>query len=680
VWQLGARTEALRRQEIRKEVDLVTHQAAAQLRYALDKHLVAQRQLANFFENSERVTSEEFEDFASTTFELTAGIVRLSVADPAYRVRWVYPEQARPLLLGFDIRSHPEGYATVLRAAETRGPALSPPLRLLDGGQGLLLALPILKGGAPQGFVVATFRSEEFFSSTAVPEVLGRYDQTVLAAGVEIFRSDAAGSQADGDLANSEEFVFGGTTLEVRLRPRPEVVDASLGSGLATFWILGSLLSLCAAGAAGAVTWWVGSLSKRVESKTQALQETRQRLDGAMQQLLQAEKIAALGELVAGVAHEMNNPLCSIMGYSQLLLSTESNPEKRSRLETVFSEAGRMAKIVRNLLSFARKQPPERKYLGLNGVVEKTLELKAYHFRTHQIRVEKELDPELPKTMLDFHQVQQVLINLFNNAEQAMISAGRGKRLRVRTRRRGDRIELEVEDDGPGIPREIQHRIFEPFFTTKTEGKGTGLGLSLCYGIVKEHGGSIKVHSLPGSGATFVVELPVLEGGGEAVGGAPAVRSLAAPPLRILIVDDELGVQNFLADVLGSRGHKVDTASDVPEAARKIHHRDYDVILSDMKMPSGSGGDVHESARRRSADLARRIVFMTGDEASDDTRRFLAQVGNETVGKPFRLEELDAAIARVTGGRPGSPGLPAPPREGAAARAWEPLPEGPSAG
>jgi sensor domain CHASE-containing protein len=194
VWQLGARTEALRRQEIRQEVDLVTHQAAAHLRHALDKHLIAQRQLANFFENSETVTAEEFEDFASTTFDLAAGIVRLSVADAAYRVRWVYPDEARPLLLGFNIRSHPEGYEAVHRAAVTRDAALSPPLRLLDGHQGFLLALPVLKSGSTRGFVVATFRSEDFFSATAVPEMLERYDQSVVAAGVERWSPRARGS------------------------------------------------------------------------------------------------------------------------------------------------------------------------------------------------------------------------------------------------------------------------------------------------------------------------------------------------------------------------------------------------------------------------------------------------------------------------------------------------------
>jgi two-component system NtrC family sensor kinase len=252
-----------------------------------------------------------------------------------------------------------------------------------------------------------------------------------------------------------------------------------------------------------------------------------------------------------------------------------------------------------------------------------------------------------------------------------MVSAGKGKRLRVRTRRLGDRIELEVSDDGPGIPGEIQHRIFEPFFTTKKEGKGTGLGLSLCYGIVREHGGNIRVQSRPGGGATFVVELPVLEGGEEAGGVTPAAPGHAVPRLRILIVDDERSVQDFLTDVLGSKGHRIDTASDVPEAARKIQQGDYDVIISDVKMPNGSGGDVHEAAQRRSAALARRIVFMTGDEASDDTRRFLGQVGNESVAKPFRLEELEAAIARVIASRPdppGASGAPSPEREQAATR------------
>ena len=379
------------------------------------------------------------------------------------------------------------------------------------------------------------------------------------------------------------------------------------------------------------------------------LSKTRERLDSAMQQLLQAEKLTALGELVAGVAHEINNPLSSIMGYSQLLLGKDLPPDVKRRLETMLSEADRIARIVKNLLTFARKHPPEKAHLGANGIIEKTLELKAYHFRVSQIQVEKDLAVDLPTTLLDFHQIQQVLINLLNNAEQAMVEAGRAGTIRLTTRLVGERIEVRVSDDGPGIPLEIQSRIFEPFFTTKKEGKGTGLGLSLCYGIIQEHGGTIRVESAPGKGAVFVIELPVIQETTAVVQEAPNAPSQnTVPPLRILVIDDERTLQDFLVDLLRSRGHKVDTASDAPEALQKIAANGHDLIISDMKMPHGSGKDIYKAVIENSPRLARRIIFTTGDGASAEATRFLKDAGNEIVLKPFKIEEIERAIAKAS--------------------------------
>ena len=387
---------------------------------------------------------------------------------------------------------------------------------------------------------------------------------------------------------------------------------------------------------------------RRAHAQSQEnLRETRERLDMATRQLIQAEKLTALGELVAGVAHEVNNPLASIMGYTQLVLGRDLPADVRRRLEIVFSEAERAGKIVRNLMTFARKQPPEKRYLGLNGIVEKTLELKAYHLRTSQIEVEKDLAANLPMTMLDFQQLQQVLLNLLNNAEQAMVEAGRGRKIRIATRAAGDRIEVRISDDGPGIPAEIQSRIFEPFFTTKKEGKGTGLGLSLCYGIIQEHGGSIRVESRPGEGTTFVTSLPVIRESMPGVGDPPGGEAPASRSLRILVVDDETNVQDMLADLLTARGHKVDTASDLPEAVRKIELDAHDLIISDMKLRGGSGRDIYEVAVNRSPRLARRIIFTTGDGASTETQEFLRKTGNEVLLKPCKLEEIERAIVQA---------------------------------
>ncbi len=390
-------------------------------------------------------------------------------------------------------------------------------------------------------------------------------------------------------------------------------------------------------------------MAAHVKDTELKVETTTARLDQATQQLMQAEKLTALGELVAGVAHEINNPLTSILGYAQLLLAKEESPEVRRRLETISAEAERTGRIVRNLLTFARKQPPEKRLLGLNGIVEKTLELKAYHFRVNQIVVEKDLARDLPKTMLDYHQIQQVVLNLLNNAEQAMSEGGAGGVIRIFTRAARGRIELRVADNGPGIPEEAMSRLFEPFFTTKKEGKGTGLGLSLCYGIVQEHGGTISADNISEGGALFTISLPV---SGESTETAEPGTPAGAPTsgrrrLRVFVVDDEQNVQSLIVELLTAQGHAVDTASDVPEALRKIASNDYDLIITDMKMPHGTGVDIYQAAERRDPGLARRVIFTTGDGASARTREFLESTGNEILIKPCRLEEIERVIDRA---------------------------------
>ncbi|HEV8700779.1 MAG TPA: response regulator [Candidatus Polarisedimenticolia bacterium] len=389
-------------------------------------------------------------------------------------------------------------------------------------------------------------------------------------------------------------------------------------------------------------------LRREHSQSKELLSQTQGRLDVAMGQLMQAEKMTALGELVAGVAHEINNPLSTIMGYTQLLLARGVPAEIQRRLDIVHSEANRLAKIVRNLLTFARKHPPEKKHLGLNGIIEKTLELKAYHFRASQIIVEKDLAADLPGTMLDFHQIQQVVLNLLNNAEQAIVEVKRGGTIRLTTRQAGDRIECRIADDGPGVPREIAERIFEPFFTTKKEGKGTGLGLSLCYGIIQEHGGSIRVECGPGQGATFVIDLPLLGNPETALPDTADTVPATVSSLRILVIDDESSIQDLLVELLRTQGHQVDTASDVPEALQKIASNGHDLIISDMKMPHGTGRDIYRAVLQKNARMARRIVFTTGDGASAEIKKFLTEAGNEILFKPFKLEDLAKAIALAT--------------------------------
>ncbi len=240
------------------------------------------------------------------------------------------------------------------------------------------------------------------------------------------------------------------------------------------------------------------------------LRETMEQLKSSQAQLLQSEKLAAVGQLVSGVAHELNNPLMAISGYVELMEMYVEDPTAREDLQNLKTLSERATSVVRNLLSFARKQDPKREYISVNDAIKVVIKLRAYELNLDNIEIVQELDPELPKTMADFQQLQQVFLNLLVNAEQAMRDAhGRGK-LIIRSEKVGDIIRVSFTDDGPGIPRDIVNRIFEPFFTTKPVGKGTGLGLSICYGIVREHQGKIYVNTKEGEGATFIVELPIV--------------------------------------------------------------------------------------------------------------------------------------------------------------------------
>jgi PAS domain S-box-containing protein len=267
---------------------------------------------------------------------------------------------------------------------------------------------------------------------------------------------------------------------------------------------------------------WVSALATRIEfqgkvavllslrdvTKDKLMEEERERLE---EELLLAGRLAAVGELAAGVAHELNNPLAAIQGFAQLL--TKSNDLKEATkkdLNTIFREAQRAARITQNLLSFARRHEPEKTLISINEAIEKTLELHANPMKVNNIEVELELAPDLPKTLADFHQMQQVFVNIVNNAEQAMVDAHGKGRLVVKTRKAGNMIQISFADNGPGIPEENINRIFDPFFTTKEVGKGTGLGLSICYGLVEAHGGRIYAQSKLGQGATFVVEIPIV--------------------------------------------------------------------------------------------------------------------------------------------------------------------------
>ncbi len=389
--------------------------------------------------------------------------------------------------------------------------------------------------------------------------------------------------------------------------------------------------------------------TERAAQLAKALEE----LKALRERLTHSERLSIMGQVVAGVAHELNNPLSGILGYGQLLLGRDAvqrDAGLRGDLETVVHEAERCRKIVQSLSTFSRQRKAERRPVSINEIIEQSLTLEAYQLKTRNIAVAKALDPELPPTMADAAQLQQVLLNLFVNAQHAMSgTSGRGT-LTVRSKRADGRIRIEVEDDGPGIPERNLSRVFEPFFTTKEVGKGTGLGLSISYGIIEEHQGRIWAESRPGKGALFVVELPVVEAvpatAPEPPAGAPAPRGR-----RVLVVDDEKVVRDVLSSVLREMGQKVDLAADGRAAQDKLAAADYDLVLCDLRMPELDGLALYSWTRRERPGLARRWVFITGS-VTPETERALAELDAPSLTKPFDVPELKATLSRLLSSDP----------------------------
>jgi signal transduction histidine kinase len=360
-------------------------------------------------------------------------------------------------------------------------------------------------------------------------------------------------------------------------------------------------------------------------------------------QLLQAEKLAALGQTISGVAHELNNPLATILTWAERLSQRPVDDKTKRGLETILSESERAAKIVRNLLTFARKRQSTRAMVDLNHVVRETLALRSYEQRITNINIVDALASGLPQVFADAHQIQQVLLNLIINAEHAMLTAnGRGT-LVVRSwhDRERESVVLEINDDGPGIAEELQPKIFDPFFTTKEVGKGTGLGLTVAYAIVQEHGGRIRLASNTGSGASFYVELPV--------SGTPLQRPAAAPQRAdfealvgstVLVVEDEPALAAAVSEALTDAGFVVDRAGDGEEALRRVSAKSYDLIVCDLKMPKIDGMRFYATLSASHHDVARRVIFVTGDVAGTEAERFLQDSGCRWLAKPFRLGDL----------------------------------------
>ena len=376
------------------------------------------------------------------------------------------------------------------------------------------------------------------------------------------------------------------------------------------------------------------------------LKEAQAQIEQQQQALHQSEKLTALGSLLAGVAHELNNPLSVVVGQTALLEEKVDDPAIAASVARVRDAADRCGRIVKTFLAMARQRTPVRQRVQLNEVIEDALQLLAYSLRSSGIAVERDLAEDLPPVSGDPDELTQVFTNILVNAEQALSGVETERRITVRTRLTDAQgVVADIVDTGPGIPDDVRDRIFEPFFTTKPEGVGTGIGLSVCHGIVQAHGGTIDVTSSP-EGTAFCLRLPVDTSPAEeeAPVDAPAAQ---AGPRRILVVDDEPDVAELMAEVLETVGHDVEIANGGVAGLEALEQRDFDLIISDLRMPGLDGRALWERAETLRPGLQHRFLFLTGDTLSPMAHEFLVEGARPHLEKPITPDDLRRGVAEI---------------------------------
>jgi signal transduction histidine kinase len=360
--------------------------------------------------------------------------------------------------------------------------------------------------------------------------------------------------------------------------------------------------------------------------------------------LIQSEKLASLGETIAGIAHEINNPLTAILSNAQLLALRRGGAADENSINAIVVEAKRTADLVKNLLAFSRKESKKREVVGVNELVKQAINLKRYQLRVNNVQLIAEPCPTSFPVLVTAQQMQQVLLNLLNNAEQAVSKTDRQGIIKVEAGRKGEKVFITVADNGTGIPPHVMPFIFDPFFTTKNLGEGTGLGLSLAHTLIENHGGTITAKSEPGN-TVFTIELPLARS--PRITTSKETQPLPKPPPRqskrvgrVLVVDDETAIVDSICEFLDLQNIATDKANDGHEALKLLAKNRYDAIISDVRMPGLDGTQLYQKASATEPAYRTRFLFMSGDLVRDTTQTFVSSLPCACLAKPFALQVL----------------------------------------
>lgn len=391
----------------------------------------------------------------------------------------------------------------------------------------------------------------------------------------------------------------------------------------------------------------IRELKKQIQEKTKAVEEAESRQSEMSEQLYRSEKFVALGEMLAGVAHELNNRMAPILIYSQMLQQSVDNRDDSKRLQIVEDSAKGAKAILETLLTYSREEEQEKEAVNLNQILQSALTLTEYKVHNQGIELTVDLSPHLPPAKVNDKQLTQIFLNIINNALHAMESDSGGK-LSIKSTRVSDNIRITIADSGPGVPEKIAARIFDPFFTTKKAGKGTGLGLSISRRYVEENGGDIRIEESPLGGVAFVIEIPGTELKSNGTNGNDAPAQVKRSGGKILVVDDDSTIRDVIRDILGS-GYEIEFAADGRDATRKIEEDPFDLLLVDYHMPGFDGKQLYEWIAGNCPDMKSRVVFSTGDIFHESIRDFIDSTGCNCLIKPFTTENLRETVIRAIG-------------------------------